>query len=550
MPNKEISDRLVHQYLRTLESVFCIIHIPSFQEDYTQHWKDPQATDDYFIVQLLLIMAIGTCFCQAPSSSDRSDPQQSLHDRSLQWIYAAQTRLTSPLLKKNLDLRAVQTQCLLILALMTNTQAVGGDLAWISVGALVQSAMAIGLHIRPSHLPVTTLEAEMRRRVWATVLELAVQASLDSGTPPVISCDALDTCESPSNLDDSQITAANQNVPTSQPSTTFTRSSIQPALLKSLPVRFRIAEALSRPNAEISYDSVKSMGANLTAQLRETSELLDSFCFTRPSTFQIHLQDLLSRRFLLVLHAQFVHKAPSDINYHFSRTVCLDSALLLLGPSLSSGAPSREYNNEDDTLSSFNDYAHLRLYGDGLFKNVLITAVMTVCVEFLVQIREDSSPVASSPSRLPLLQAIRDTAALMWQRIRKGETSVKAYVFLVCVLAKIDAFRRRNSLQQKQLTDQAVAEAAKRILEVCSKYLESRVDGMIGSQMSATSGNAASTDQVENLGDWLASRGRKTNGETESQHTITEHSNNTSSTVRESSDPWSFSTWDNDFSFS
>ncbi|KAI1077854.1 hypothetical protein F5B20DRAFT_592600 [Whalleya microplaca] len=492
IPPKEVSDRLVQLYLRTFESVFRVLHVPTFKHDYVQYWSNPQAASECFELQLLLVMAIGTCFYQDPWSSDGADGS-TLHEQSTQWIHAAHIRLAAPFRKKHLDLCGVQTQCLLILALLTNTNALGGDLFWITTASLVQSAMAIGLHFGPSQLPVSPFEAEIRRRLWATVLELAVQAGLDSGMHLVISSETLDSCELPSNLDDSQLSESIKTLPASQPTTTLTQNSTQCALMRSLPIRLKIAETLSRFRSEFPYDAAQRMGAELTTNLRETSDLIDSFAPTTPSAFQIQLQDLLARRFLLILHAQFAYKAASDVTYYFSRTVCLECSLLLLSPSrntttTTSSTSTNEPRGRDTsatttttTTPSHDVYNNLRVYGDGLFKSVFLAAAITVCAEVLLQQREDSAPAAASLSRRELLQAIEDAAALTRRRILRGETSVKAHVFLACVLAKTGTHRRRTSQlggggkMLQNPTDAAVEEAAKRALDACCAVLEVRM---------------------------------------------------------------------------
>ncbi|RYP70949.1 hypothetical protein DL769_004782 [Monosporascus sp. CRB-8-3] len=502
MPPREISDRLVQLYLRTFESVFRVMHVPTFKRDYVQYWSNPQAASECLEIQLLLVVAIGTCFYQDPSSPDGADGP-TLHEQSTQWIHAAHFRLAAPFRKKHLDLRGVQTQCLLVLALLTNTNAVGGDLFWMTTASLAQSAMAIGLHFGPSQLPVSTFEAEIRRRLWATVLELAVQAGLDSGMHPVIPAETLDSCELPSNLDDSQISESTKTLPASQPMTTLTQNSIQCALMKSLPIRLKIAEALSRFRSEIPYDSTQRMGAELTVYLRETSDLIDSFTPTPPSAFQIQLQDLLARRFLLILHAQYAHKASSDVQYYFSRAVCLECSLLLLSPShngSSTNEPRRDRGRDssNNAPSSHDDYTNLRVYGDGLFKNVFLAAAINVCAEFLLQLCEDSAPAAASLSRRELLQAIEDAAALTRRRILRGETSVKAHVFLACVLAKTGASkRRRSSSQNKPQTDQAVEDAGKRALDACCGVLEARMRRIVAPKNSEVSISVSSRSRIE-----------------------------------------------------
>jgi len=552
MPNKETADRLVQLYLRTFESVFSIMHVPTFQQEYVEHWNNPQATKDSFLLQLLLIMAIGTCFCPTASAAGATKTRSKLRDQSLQWIHAAHAKLTSPMVKQDLSLCGIQNHCLLLLALMTDTQAVGGDLAWIAIGSLMQRAMAIGLHVKPSQLPVSALEAETRRRIWGTILELSVQSSLDSGTYPIVPQGALDNFEAPSNLDDSQLTASTQAQPVPQPTTTYTRSSIQCALLKSLPIRFKIAEALNQPLYKLTYDDVRSMGAELTAHLRETSQLIRSFHFNRPSPFQIHLQDLLARRFLFTLHVQFVHRAPSNTNYHFSRTACLESALLLLGPPYSRNADDISYSNDGgDTSSSLGDYQNLRLHGDGLFKNILLAAVMAVCAELLIQLREDSSPAASSLLRMPLLQAIRDTASIMCRRIQRGETSIKAFIFVSCVLAKIDASKNCNSPQQKNHIDQAVADTAKHVLGVCAKFLTSRIGGVASPSSSVPDENSASKEQIIDLEQWLPLGDRDESGElgfqnNPSTNTQSDHTNDMNTWLNDNTSIWNFPAWGNE----
>lgn len=502
MPPRDTCDELVRLYLRTFEAVLRVLHVPSFQRDYLAYWANPQAASESLVLQLLLVMAIGACFYQDVVATEGGTA--TLHCQATHWIHACYVRLAAPFRKRQLSLRRVQSQCLLVIALQTNTSADGGDLAGSSVAVLVQSAMAVGLHIAPSQLPVNSLEAEIRRRLWATILELVVQSSLDSGIHPVISAEALN-CEFPSNLNDAQFCDSTEALPTGHPISTFTQSSIQRALLRSLSIRFRIAEALSRFQGELPYDTALRMGAELTAACRETSKLIDSFLSSpptvegaRPRAFQIKIQDLLARRFLLLLHAQFAHKATSDVAYHFSRTVCQECSLLLLSPpssSQNSEPTSRRRSGADDddgsdgecdaadtdtdtgagaaSWSSLQDYANLQLLSGGLFKNTFLAASLTVCAEILQQLREDSSPATSSLSRRELLQALEHTTHLTRRRVRAGETSVKAAAFFACMHASIGA---RRALPQRDLV---VTDTVRAALTECCAVLEARLRGPI-----------------------------------------------------------------------
>jgi hypothetical protein len=59
-----------------------------------------------------------------------------------------------------------------------------------------------------------------------------------------------------------------------------------------------------------------------------------------------------------------------------------------------------------------------------------------------------------------------------------GETSVKAHVFLACVLATIGASRHRSTLHNKEHSEQIAADAGQRALHGCYGVLKSRLHRM------------------------------------------------------------------------
>jgi hypothetical protein len=139
IPNQEISDQLVHLYLRTFESTFRILHIPTFRKEYSQYWKEPQAANPGFVVKLLLVMAIGTCFYHGGAIDCNT-----LRSLAHQWIYSASCWLSAPSEKSRMNLTGLQVHCLLLLARQTND--IDGDLIWISAGSTLRLAFNMGLH--------------------------------------------------------------------------------------------------------------------------------------------------------------------------------------------------------------------------------------------------------------------------------------------------------------------------------------------------------------------------------------------------------------------
>jgi hypothetical protein len=180
-----------------------------------------------------------------------------------QWIYAAQVWLSGPMEKDRLNMSGIQIHCLTILA--RQIFSIGGDLIWMSVGSLVHRAMQIGLHRDPQHLPpMSLLQAELRRRLWATILEMVIQSSADAAMPPRISFEEFDT-EPPSNINDDEFDESTK-IPRSHPDDVYTTTSMQLILLKSTPIRFRVLHLLNGLRSELPYLDVVAL----------TSEIIDT----------------------------------------------------------------------------------------------------------------------------------------------------------------------------------------------------------------------------------------------------------------------------------
>lgn len=470
VPQRKTSDELVQAYFQTFESVYRILHVPSFQQEYDLYWNSPQSASSTFVFKLLLVMAIGTNFYQDPAE------YSTLRSSSSQWIYAAQSWLSSSFEKFRINLIGVQIHCLLILARQTN--AIDGDLTWISAGSLLRTAMLTSLHRDPSHLPkMTVFHSELRRRLWATVLEIIVQSSMDSGGPPLITLRDFD-CELPSNLDDWQIEEGIKSPLASQSMDTFTQTSIQILLSKSLPIRVEIAKLINDFRSDASYNEIIRLGTELTALNRSNSLLVNAFStkLVKPTAFQSKTLNLLTQRFLLALHFPFAIKAKQNLNYYFSQKVCLDSSLSLLSYSPPSKLP--------DTRIQSDDYTQTIVLAGGPFRNVLLHAAINLCLELITQLQEDPPPFTSashSLSRKVLHSAIEDYIDLTACRIEAGETNVKGYMIISCLLAQINAMEAGYPVEQR------MADAVKKSLEFCYGLLKTRTEEGRGQQHDVSS---------------------------------------------------------------
>ncbi|RDW58451.1 hypothetical protein BP5796_12381 [Coleophoma crateriformis] len=433
-PERDVADRLVQNYFRTMEGTYRILHTQSFYHEYEQYWKDPLRAAPPSIMKILLTMAIGSCFYQDEDSG-------SLRARAQQWVSAAQIWVSAPLEKARLNVSVLQVHCLLLLARQTN--AVGGDLTWISAGSLLRTAFLIGLHRDPKYFPrMSILQSELRRRLWATVLEMTVQTSLDSGMPPLISMNDFDT-KSPSNVDDEDLCEGMMEALIPKPIHLFTQTSIQIQLLKSLPTRYQIARQINDFQSSASYDDILRLGTEMNMACNESTIRMNEYTSSipRPTMLQRNLLDLTTRRFLLALHRPFAIKSKEDPRYYFSRKVCLDTALIVASHTSSSPGDPQPLPGKTD------DYTRLRTVGSGFYKEITIYAGVLVGIELSMQLEEEAAsglpPTRSAAiGRAPLHKVLRDIVELSAARVQFGDNGVREYIFLSAVMAKMEALEK------------------------------------------------------------------------------------------------------------
>ena len=449
MPARDLADVLVEGYLRTFEGILRILHVPSFRAEYERYWLNPDAASDSFCIQLQLAMALGAAV---------HDDTFSLRASATQWIYEAQMWLMLPPEKSRMTVPGIQIMCLLTLA--RSVCAVGQDLVWVTAGGLVRNAMHMGLHRDPRHLAdMTTFRAEMRRRLWATVLELNLQSSFDAGGPPLISALDYDT-KLPANLNDDQLgdEPAPETTAAAGSDAAVTQMSLPLEMSKSLPLRLSLLRHANDFRAVDSYDETLRVNSELTKACRcfsQSAAILTRNQQDKPSPratdFHAAVGELLLYRCFHTLHQPVISRSLDDPRFYFSRKMYLDGALKmthicgLSGPRRADG-PGRSSNNSNNNShpTPQTDLDRLMTNASGLFRNSALQSLPALVVE-LVQSRTADGESGLGLGYLPALHDydLRATveAGLRWtlRRIRSGETNIKAHCFLAACLRQIDA---------------------------------------------------------------------------------------------------------------
>jgi hypothetical protein len=479
LPPKTTCDKLIEQYLNTIETLYRVVHVPTFQREYGAYWTDQSKPTTAFIMQLKLVLAIGAIF---------HDEHCSMRPEITSWIYEAQTWHSNPSFKSKLGINYLQISILLLLA--REFADVGSELVWISAGTLLREAVYIGLHKDPSRLPrMGAFESEMRRRIWNTILELNVQFSLISGGPCLISLEDFNT-QPPGNYNDDDLVkynnqTANYDIHASDEGV-YTDTSFVIALRRALPARLAVIKFLNDIATSGTYEETLRIDTAVRESYKHLRETLRSFQFNdvRTHNFAIHAIDFIMNRYISSLHIPYFHPSLHEAMYAYSRKAVFDTSLKIwnLGFSKSS-------TNETQ-------FARLCRCGAGFFRGFMFHASTFLTVELRAQIQEEDGV-----PRPDLLSIPEEAADLVLRCIEAGETGIKGYILLRVLVAQIDGIKRRLNKEDMQIM---LGKAAEEAVERCVPLLEriagqeSRAEGEVGDFNFAMSPNFSD----DFMGDW------------------------------------------------
>ncbi|RDA95685.1 hypothetical protein CP533_1259 [Ophiocordyceps camponoti-saundersi (nom. inval.)] len=457
VPVRDVSDRLVEAFLRTYQTVLGILHVPSFRDEYQTFWEAPTSSTPAFTLTLFLVMSIGFVFCPHETTISRAVV--------LKWISVSSTALTSvennsnsP--RRNLD--SLRIRCLLLLAQRVSSAAIDAKAEWISAGSLVRMAMHQGLHRDPTsryHVEqMSASEMESRRKLWAAIVELDLQFSIDCGGLPSVGFQDYDTALPCNADDDSTWTTLDGAVVESKPMGEFTSSSFQILLMKLLPVRLKIAKLVNGPRCETSFAEVLNLSHELGQLLQLCSARIETYCFSRssrthPTAFTMKTFELMVKRFLVALHHPFTLMEETCPFAFSSLSTCLESSISIL---------STLSGTDDD------DFKMAQVRGSEMFHRVFIQTALYLCGELRRRADLKSTILPSSES-YDLSNLIVQYLNSVPRRMDHGDFKVKAYLLVSTSLACLEAARSGLS------SVICVAQAVRKSLDTCYTRLAVRL---------------------------------------------------------------------------
>jgi hypothetical protein len=304
---------------------------------YEQLWKNPMDTPLMWIGLLFGIMCSGTLYQQlSPNECDAPVyPQSASNPKSLADIYRAKTIQCLVLRKYNQNVPyTVETFLFYLYADFLSGRDTQTEI-WLKLGLIVRIAQRMGYHRDATHYPrISPFQAEMRRRVWAVIIQLEVVASARCGLPRMLRDILCNTAE-PRNLLDEDFDENMVDLPPARPDTSFT-------LVQYFVAKNKIISAFGLiTDMELSIQPCEYAEVmRLDGILHEAYDSLPHWLLMRPmSQLIMDSPDAILRRMYTallfhkakcVLHRKYLLPARTDSSYAYSRTTCIEAALQTL----------------------------------------------------------------------------------------------------------------------------------------------------------------------------------------------------------------------------
>lgn len=477
LPPKGVCDRLLELYTLNFEKTLRIIHVPTFVHQYDEFWADPD-NEIYrsggFLPQLTAVLAAALLLEDQNFKTEHTPSWEHLHKPAVNVVRLWLRKLSR---KERTELATLQVEALIILA--CRLRLVAPEELWRETGTLVRSAMVMGLHLNlTGYAELSAFQTEQRRRLWITIVEMDLQASIASGMPvtiPEIDFGPL----TPANLNDTDFDDSTVELPPSKPLYEWTDSLAQVTLAMSLPHRIRAMMLVRAAGSGMDLSEIVKQGRRLEECLRLIPPPLKVEQAPKSDdnpTMLLNrvLLDVYTRRPLLCLYRPIVMGESRDDGAFFEiQQSCLESSLIVL-------SYQDYFDPSVADLDVFNSTSYWDIFQ--LFcKNDILWAALGVCgyMKLSTQRQQSTSlgsppqpqpgssptPRAATHTRASLTRIVENTLDGLTRRIGETGNNLKDILLLSVVLQSV---RARGLGQMKERWMQ---QGATKALSACRQHL-------------------------------------------------------------------------------
>ncbi|SCV30407.1 uncharacterized protein FFB14_03032 [Fusarium fujikuroi] len=329
IPPRPVVDRMVARYFNTQGVVPSILHCGHFLQEYEKFWQDPSAVSCTWIGLLFSVMCVAT-LCQH-SIDDPTDPEiqervRLFREQTLHSLILGQYTKGGEYVIETL------INYLICESFMSQNDETG---LWLVQGMIVQLALSQGYHRDPNNFPsISPFAGEMRRRVWAVIVQLDLRLSSQMALPCVLKSQQYDTAE-PRNLLDSDFDENTPEIPPSRPETEVT------PVLYSL-AKGRIDKIMGLVNdlvndtKEHPYTEIMDLDRKLQQAegslppIFKWQPLSQSFMVAPEIVMHRVLLQLAIQRLTIWLHRKYLAPPYIQACFEYSRNACVQAAIKIL----------------------------------------------------------------------------------------------------------------------------------------------------------------------------------------------------------------------------
>ncbi|KAK0384101.1 hypothetical protein NLU13_8190 [Sarocladium strictum] len=517
LPSRPQCDVLVRAYVKTFESLLPILDVPWFLRQYQHFWDplaaQPTSADQISICHILLVVTLGSCVTLSPLAT--ADSQSALqHETEARICFARQWLARQMVSGYRASLGVAQSMCLLALTRVIRPQpsraVTGADFIFGDYD-LTRIGLQMGLHCEPTkrNPGMSAKEADMRRGLWTTMLELSLQRCFEKGLPAPLIPESYD-CEPPSGTGGNMGEEDEQQEALWPGLCQVVKSPIPRMLAKTQRLRLQILSLINAPKTPKASAEGHQLAAELNRACEANLAALRGMTLTPPEAYQIHMMELFTRPFVLALHSPFAGRdqdnKPVD---HYSRMTRMElSAQLLARPFSLKSAPhdrsdggsppspsfssldataktrvSRRGTGSSDTMritesggtcgggsqlhhtavthsgSMIVDgktdskdpvpdaYTSLLLYGHGPYANSKRQVAAMLFLDLITELEEDLFPTMLGPIRQPLRDQLSDVVRTFERRVigGAGTHSTHELVLFSAAAAYVDGLLLRRA---------------------------------------------------------------------------------------------------------
>ncbi|CAG9944186.1 unnamed protein product [Clonostachys rosea f. rosea IK726] len=388
LPNKGVCDRLLKAYFDANETMYRIVHIPSFKKQYNRYWESKPSTEA-FLPLLLTILATASRF-GTKSRGLGHERSESIHLPTA--CALVQLWLSGLQGKQLIELDTLQVSLSLVMTKRLFRE--GTRDGWTALSSIVRMAMDMGLQRDPLEFggAISPYIAEMRRRLWITVANLDYFVSNDCNMPSVLR-EGDFTTRPPLNVDDSELYPEMTELPPSRAFDQVTDMQIQSYSAMTLGIRLKAASLVRRVDMLTDWTEILEVGSKLERHLEEINAIAPRHGAMTNEAKNARLWKTLIlldghvRRPLLNLYRPFTlgvpNVPPQILRGYFRSSMALMSIVEELDPT------SADYED-------INDMSHASLKGD------IEQAAFSVCYYIRAAMRQ-----ATDSTSLAMQQALR-----------------------------------------------------------------------------------------------------------------------------------------------